>query len=225
MRHPHLPGQHDMLPRLRHHALERRDHQDRAVDLRRTGDHVLHVVRVAGHVDVRVVPRRGLVFNVRDVDGDPARSLLGRAVDLPERHVPAHPPVGQDLGDGGGESRLPVVDVAHRADVEVRLVADIGLLGHDWLLLVPPAALADPRALTAAHDAAPSPAGSPERAGKGQPRAPPKASRPADDRSAQAAVIAARSSARAAKTANRNTPASVRHQPPSPQRVFLQPRK
>ncbi len=135
-----------MLPGLRHHAVERRDHQDRAVDLRRTGDHVLHVVRVAGHVDVRVVPGRGLVLDVRDVDGDPPRGLLGRAVDLPERHVTAHAPVRQDLRDGGGESGLPVVDVPHRADVEVRLVADVGLLGHDWLLLVPPAALADPRA-------------------------------------------------------------------------------
>jgi hypothetical protein len=71
-----------MLPGLRHHAIECRDHKDRAVDLRRAGDHVLHVVRV------------------------------------------------------------------HRADVEMRLVADVCLLGHDWLLLVPPAALADPRALS-----------------------------------------------------------------------------
>src|SRR5580704_3512851 len=138
-RHPYLPGEHDVLPGLRHHAVERRDDQDRAVDLRRAGDHVLHVIRVAGHVDVRVVPGRGLVFDVRDVDGDSPRGLLGRAVDLRERHVAAHAPVRQDLGDGGGQGGLPVVDVPHRADVQVRLVADVGLLGHDWLLLVAPA--------------------------------------------------------------------------------------
>src|SRR5580658_1106087 len=88
----------------------------------------------------------------------------------------------------------------------------------DWLL-VPPAALADPCALTAARVAPPFPARSPKRTGKGQRRAPSRASRPAGS-SAEAAVIAARSSAQAAKTANRNTPLSMRHQPLSPQSVF-----
>jgi hypothetical protein len=38
-----------------------------------------------GHVDVGVVPGRGLVLDVRDVDGDPARDLLRRPVDAVER--------------------------------------------------------------------------------------------------------------------------------------------
>jgi hypothetical protein len=42
---------------------------------------------VAGHVDVRVVPRGGLVLNVRDVDRDAALGLLRRAVDPLERDV------------------------------------------------------------------------------------------------------------------------------------------
>ena len=45
----------------------------------------------------------------------------------------------------------------------------------------------------------------------------------ADYSSAEAAVIAARSSAQAANTANRNTPASVRRQSPRPQRVSQLP--
>ena len=93
-------------------------------------------------------------------------------------------------------------------------------LGRARALLVTPAVLADPHALTASRDAPPSPAGSRKRTGKGQRRTPSRASRPADDSSAEAAVFAARSSARAAKTANRNTPTSVRHQPSRPQRVF-----
>ncbi len=36
-----------------------------------------HVVGVAGHVDVGVVAGVGLVLDVRDVDGDAARGLLG----------------------------------------------------------------------------------------------------------------------------------------------------
>jgi hypothetical protein len=94
---------------------------------------------VTGHVNVRVVPSRRLVLDVRDVDRDPPRGLLGRPVDLRERHVTAHAPVREDLSDGSGESGLPVVDVPHRADVEVRLVADVRLLDHDccsWFLLL-----------------------------------------------------------------------------------------
>jgi len=79
---------------------------------------------------------------------------------------------------------FPWKTVPHRADVEVWLVADVRLLGHDWLLLVPPAALADPRALKAPRDAPPSPAGSRKRTGKGQRRTPSRASRPTDDSSA-----------------------------------------
>ena len=41
-----LAGQEDVLLRLRHRAVGGRDHEDRAVHLRRTGDHVLHVVGV-----------------------------------------------------------------------------------------------------------------------------------------------------------------------------------
>jgi hypothetical protein len=137
VRHAYLPGEHDMLPRLRHHAVKRGDHEDRAVHLRRPGDHVLDVVGVARHVDVRVVPGRRLVLDMGDVDRDAPVGLLRCPVDHRERNV---------LTPGA----------------------------------VPP-----------------SPAGSPQRTGKGQPRRPPG--------SAGAAVSAARSSAQAAKTANRNT--------------------
>jgi hypothetical protein len=51
-----LAGQEDVLLRLRHRAVGRRDDEDRAVHLGRTGDHVLDVVGVPGAVDVRVVP-------------------------------------------------------------------------------------------------------------------------------------------------------------------------
>ena len=58
VRHADLARQQDVLARLRHRAVRGRHHQDRAVHLRRTRDHVLHVVRVARAVDVRVVAVR-----------------------------------------------------------------------------------------------------------------------------------------------------------------------
>ena len=57
-RHPHLAGQQHVLTGLGHRTVGRRHHQDRPIDLRRTGDHVLDVVSVTRHVDMRVVPVR-----------------------------------------------------------------------------------------------------------------------------------------------------------------------
>ena len=59
-----------------------RDDEDRAVHLGGAGDHVLHVVGVAGAVDVRVVALVGLVFDVRGVDRDAALFFFGSGVDV-----------------------------------------------------------------------------------------------------------------------------------------------
>ena len=58
VRHADLARQQDVLARLRHRAVRGRAHQDRAVHLRRTGDHVLDVVRVPRAIHVRVVAVR-----------------------------------------------------------------------------------------------------------------------------------------------------------------------
>lgn len=126
----HLPGQQDVFGGLRHDAVERGDDEDRPVELRGPGDHVLDVVGVARHVHVRVVPGVGLVLHVRDVDGDAPSGLLRGAVDPVERDERAGAALGEHLGDGGGQGRLAVVDVTHRADVEMRFRADVCRLGH-----------------------------------------------------------------------------------------------
>ena len=88
----HLAGEQDVLARLRHRAVGRRDDQDRAVHLRGAGDHVLDVVGVTRAVDVGVVALLGLVLDVRGGDRDPALLLLGRVVDRLERLVPRRRP-------------------------------------------------------------------------------------------------------------------------------------
>src|SRR5207342_792892 len=104
--------------------------QDRAIDLGGARDHVLDVVGVARHVDVRVVPRVGLVLHVRDRDRDAALALLRSLVDLVERRELGEALLGLALGDRRGQGRLAVVDVAHRPDVHVRLRALELLLPH-----------------------------------------------------------------------------------------------
>src|SRR5690606_38555157 len=123
VRHAHLVGQQDVLAGLRHRAVRRRAHQDRAVHLRRARAHVLHVVGLARHVYVRVVPRRALVFHVRGRDRDPARLLLRRHVDLVVRTELAAETLRADLRQRRRQRRLAVVHVTDRAHVHVGLGA------------------------------------------------------------------------------------------------------
>ena len=122
-RHAHLPGQQYVLASLRHRAVSGRHHQDRAVHLGRTGDHVLDVVGVTWAVHVCVVPLLGLVLDVRDGDRDAALPLLGSLVDLIEggHLVQVRVLVVQHLRDRRGQRGLAVVDVPDGADVDVRL--------------------------------------------------------------------------------------------------------
>ena len=54
--HTDLTGKQDVLTRLGHGAIGRGNHQDGAVHLGGTGDHVLDVVGVTGAIHVGVVP-------------------------------------------------------------------------------------------------------------------------------------------------------------------------
>ncbi len=109
-----------MLASLRHRAVGSRNHQDRAVHLRRTRDHVLDVVGVPRAVDVCVVTRFGLVLNVRGRDRDATLALLGRLVDVREIDLVAQT-FRRDLRDRSRQRRLAVVNVTNRANVDVRL--------------------------------------------------------------------------------------------------------
>ena len=132
--HPDLAGEQHVLPGLRHGAVGGRHHQDGAIDLGGAGDHVLDVVGVAGHVDVGVVAVLGLVLDVGDGDGDAALALLRGLVDLVEGGELGGPadPLREHLGDRRGQRRLAVVDVPHRAHVDVRLGPLELLLAHAW---------------------------------------------------------------------------------------------
>ena len=132
-RHADLAGEQDVLAGLRHRAVGGGHHQDGAVHLRGAGDHVLHVVGVAGAVDVRVVALLGLVFDVRRRNRDAARLFFRRLVDLVVGGERGAAGLGQHLGDRRRQRRLAVVDVTDRADIAMRLVAQEFLFGHGTL--------------------------------------------------------------------------------------------
>src|SRR5262245_8429707 len=120
-----------MLARLRHGPVGRGDHQDRPVHLGRSGDHVLDVIGVTGAVHVGVVALRGLVLDVRHGDRDAASLLFRSVVDrVKAAELDLRIVLGQRLGDRRGQSRLAVIDVPDRADVDVRFAAVEFFLCH-----------------------------------------------------------------------------------------------
>ena len=125
-----LTGEQDVLAGLRHRAVGGRHDQDRAVHLRSTGDHVLHVVGVARAIDVGVVPVRGLVFDVGGRDRDAARLFFGRLVDLIVRRERRTAGFSQHLGDRCGQRCLAMVDVTDGSDVAVRFITFKLCFGH-----------------------------------------------------------------------------------------------
>ncbi len=133
--HTHLTGQQDVLARLGHRTVGRRDHQYGPVHLRRTGDHVLYIVRMARAVHVRIVARVRFVFDVRGGNGDPARALFRRRIDLVVGLEFTTELLRQHFGHRRRQGRLAVVHVTDRPYVHVRLRTLEFFLGHRFLPL------------------------------------------------------------------------------------------
>src|SRR5690606_25371583 len=130
----HLAGQQKVLTGLGHRAVGGGAHQNGAVHLRRAGDHVLHIVGVAGAVHVGVVAVRGIVFHVGGGDGDTALALLGGLVDTVERHRRAAPGLRAYPRQRRRQGSLAMVYVTNRAHVHVGLLAFTLFLCHGDIL-------------------------------------------------------------------------------------------
>jgi hypothetical protein len=137
VRNTNLLCEQNVLASLSHRTVSSSNHEDCAIHLSSTGNHVLDVVGVARCVNVCVVTLGGLVLNVRDVDGNTALTLFRSGVD--RREVALNVGCGwvgvsENLGDRCGKSGLTVVNVSDGTDVYVRLVALEFGLSHGVLL-------------------------------------------------------------------------------------------
>src|SRR5262249_40142753 len=103
---------------------------------------------VTGAVDMSVVTLRGLVLDMRSRDGDAARLLFRRLVDLVVRRERCTAGLGQHLGDRRRQRRLAVVDVTDGADVAVRFVPFKLCFGHLTLRLIASLSLATIRRIS-----------------------------------------------------------------------------
>jgi hypothetical protein len=100
------------------------------------GNHVLHIVGVARAIDVRIVARGRLIFDVSGRNRDAALALLGSLVDIGIVDIGRAAGLCEDLGDRRCQRRLAMVDVTDGPDVAVRLIPLEFSLRHFTPLLV-----------------------------------------------------------------------------------------
>jgi len=124
-------GQKDVFVSLGHGAVRSTHHEDGAINLRGTGDHVLDVVTVSWAVHVRVVPLRRLVLHVRNGNRDPARLLFRRVVNRIKRPKVRPALQRQRLADRRRQCRLAVVNVADCPHIHMGLRPLKLALAHD----------------------------------------------------------------------------------------------
>ncbi len=117
--HADLTSEKNVLAGLGHGTVGSSHDEDSAVHLRRTGDHVLNIVRVSGAVNVRIVSLVGLILNVRGVDCDTTCLLFGSLVDLVILHRRRFTLVSTVHRDSCCQGRLAVVNVTNGTDVNV----------------------------------------------------------------------------------------------------------
>ena len=127
-----------MLTSLRHRTIGSSNHEDSAVHLSSTGNHVLHIVSVSRAVNVSVVTLSGLILDVCGVDGDTTLLLLGGVIDLVEalHFLTSSQTLMQHLRDGCSQSRLTVVNVTNCTNVNMRFGAHINLFSHSFYFFI-----------------------------------------------------------------------------------------
>ena len=124
-----------MFPGLGHRSVCSRDHQDGAVHLSSSGNHVFNVVGMAWAVYVGVMPGAGFVLNVSGVNGNPALLLFRSFVDLVVSGGNRAADFGKHGGDSRSQSSLAMVNVTDSPDVDVRFVTFKFLFAHFFVFI------------------------------------------------------------------------------------------
>ena len=119
-----------MLTGLGHRTVGGSHDEDRAVHLRRAGDHVFDVVGVSRTVNVRIVTSVRLIFYVRSVDRNTASLLFGSLIDLVVFHLRRLTFTCHNHCDSCGQSRLTMVNVPDGTNVNVGFASVEFSLSH-----------------------------------------------------------------------------------------------
>ncbi|CAB4918013.1 unannotated protein [freshwater metagenome] len=123
-----------MLTSLRHRTISSRNNKNRTVNLSGTSNHVLDVISMAWHINMRVMTIRSLILNMRNVDRDTTLTLFRRLINIRElsKRVVRRISIRQHLRNRRGQRGLTMIDMTHRAHIRVGLGPLELLACHDF---------------------------------------------------------------------------------------------
>ncbi|CRH68726.1 Uncharacterised protein [Chlamydia trachomatis] len=126
-----------MFTGLSHWTVGSSNHEDCAIHLSGTSDHVLNVISVAWGVHVSIVACSRLILDVGDVNGNAALLLFWSGVDLIEviLRVQIWILAMQHLRNSRGQGSLTVINVTDGTNVNMRLSTLVLFLCHVFVLL------------------------------------------------------------------------------------------
>src|SRR5260364_35126 len=108
--------------------------QDCAVHLGSARNHVFHIIRVTGAINVRIMALLGFIFDVRGINRNTARFFFRRCINLGVCFCLAAEFLRQYSGNRRRERCFTVIHVPHCPDVYMRLATLKLAFGHSRLL-------------------------------------------------------------------------------------------
>src|SRR5919106_4640586 len=125
-----------MLTSLWHGAVSGRNNENRAIHLRRSGDHIFHIIGMPGAIHMSVVTLISLVFDMSDIYRKTSLSFFWRLVNLVVGKELRLALFFQHLRNCGGQRSLPMINVADRTNVKMWFLPLKLLFAHRILLLI-----------------------------------------------------------------------------------------
>src|SRR3990167_6854281 len=124
-----------MLTGLRHRTVRGGNHKNSAVHLGRTGDHILHIVRMAWAIHMGVMSILGLILHMGNIDCEAPLSFFRGLINLVIGHEFRHALFLQHLSDGSSHGGLSMIHVTACPNIQMRLLPLKFLFAHVLLLI------------------------------------------------------------------------------------------
>ncbi len=123
VRNTNLTSQQHMLTSLRHRTISSRNHQNRTINLSSTRNHVLHIISMTRHINMRIMTILRLILHMRNRNRDTTLPLLRSLINIIKRSKRrrTNTTIRQHLRNRSRQRRLPMINMTHRPNIHMRL--------------------------------------------------------------------------------------------------------
>ena len=124
-----------MFASLWHRTIRRRNHQNRAVHLRRTRNHVFHIIGMTWAIHMGIVAIFSFIFHMRRVDRDTARFFFRCRINFVIGSVFRLASFRQNLGNSRSQRGFSMIHMTNCPNVTMWLIPFKFFFSHNSFLL------------------------------------------------------------------------------------------